>query len=525
MKRSYIRSLASFLLIFVILIQLIPSAFAAERFTTSGDPLNYVDFDLDGSTLTVHGRIRYDGLTYVWVRCGGNQDVTKAADGKDFAIAIPLTSPLESEAVEILVTNGAQYGSYRGYLWGSAFLSGSDGNYKFDQSPVLPNNRSQRGHWINPAECLPLTDITQADRDAIRAASNAIVGSETDNYAKVRLLHRWVAENIYYDFDYLMGYTDGFTWMPAEVLRSHRSVCEGYARLLVDLIRAQGIPAICVINYAVDPVVEGVFNEATAKEDNPNHMYAEAFVDGRWISLDPTWDSGNEYRGGTYYTGAATYEYFDISDEALAWTHKIFDHYASLEKDIPSVWAQDEVTGALAASLVPNIYQSDYRINCDRTDFCRLAMQLVCRVARLNTVQELAAVLGLTLTGSVFPDTSDPAVEVAYYLGIVNGTGNGMFTPHREITRQEAATMLSRVADLLELVPTGEPTEFVDRAQVDSWAKDGVATVSSLFTGTGKQVMGGIGEGKFSPKGKYTREQSILTMYRLYQIAMTVYGE
>jgi len=35
----------------------------------------------------------------------------------------------------------------------------------------------------------------------------------------------------------------------------------------------------------------------------------------------------------------------------------------------------------------------------------------------------------------------------------------------------------------------------------------------------GSGIMGGVGDNRFDPQGEYTREQSILTMLRLYKLA------
>lgn len=53
------------------------------------------------------------------------------------------------------------------------------------------------------------------------------------------------------------------------------------------------------------------------------HAHTEAYVDSRWIVMDTTWDSNNEYRGGSYQTEAPSgFCYFDIAPEAFALDHK-----------------------------------------------------------------------------------------------------------------------------------------------------------------------------------------------------------
>ena len=74
--------------------------------------------------------------------------------------------------------------------------------------------------------------------------------------------------------------------------------------------------------------------------------------------------------------------------------------------------------------------------------------------------------------------------------------------------------MLSRTAGVLGLTAgTGE--SFTDAGAIASWAVDGVAFTSGLTDSTGARVMGGTGNGAFSPTAFYTREQAVLTALRL----------
>ena len=108
------------------------------------------------------------------------------------------------------------------------------------------------------------------------------------------------------------------------------------------------------------------------------------------------------------------------------------------------------------------------------------------------------------------------AVEWAKAKGIVNATGyddwgDEYFSPDRDITRQELATMFVRFADYKYINTKTDATldNFDDKAQVASWAADAMrwATDVGLIQGTGN--------GKtLSPTGKATREQFATIMFR-----------
>ena len=58
-------------------------------------------------------------------------------------------------------------------------------------------------------------------------------------------------------------------------------------------------------------------------------------------------------------------------------------------------------------------------------------------------------------------------------------------------------------------LPAAAPT-FADNASISSWARDAVGRVKAAG------IMDGTGNNQFTPQGTYTREQSILTILRLY---------
>ena len=75
--------------------------------------------------------------------------------------------------------------------------------------------------------------------------------------------------------------------------------------------------------------------------------------------------------------------------------------------------------------------------------------------------------------------------------------------------------MLSRTAQVLDMT-TGKGQSFNDAEDIASWAKEGVAFTSGLVDPTtGSAVMGGTGNGNFSPLDFYTREQAYITSLRL----------
>ena len=167
----------------------------------------------------------------------------------------------------------------------------------------------------------------------------------------------------------------------------------------------------------------------------------------------------------------------------------------------PSAWATEQVSVAISANLVPTALQSNYTQPATRAEFAALAVALY------------ETVTGTTITGRAsFNDTTDINVQKAGYLGIVQGVGNGNFAPNDTLTREQAAVMLARLADIIGQPLAPSTPTFADNVQVSSWATDAVGQMQA------SGIMGGIGGNQFAPGGDYTREQSIVTILRLFEI-------
>jgi len=164
----------------------------------------------------------------------------------------------------------------------------------------------------------------------------------------------------------------------------------------------------------------------------------------------------------------------------------------------PSRWAEEDVSLAIWSGLVPSHLQSDYTQATTRAEFAALAVALYENQRG-------------SITGRVtFVDTDDVNVQKAAHIGVVEGIGNNRFDPHSSLTREQAAAMLTRLAVAVDSpLPSRAPT-FVDNDRISWWASAYAGQVQ------GAGIMEGIGGNRFSPQGTYTREQSIVTILRLF---------
>lgn len=179
----------------------------------------------------------------------------------------------------------------------------------------------------------------------------------------------------------------------------------------------------------------------------------------------------------------------------------------------PSNWAQEAVQTAQEAGLVPEILNTSYDAAITRSEFCSLA-------ASLYRIWETSGQLkDITPDSASFTDCTDEDVLLCASIGVVNGVGDGRFAPDALIQRQEAASMLHRLAalrtDYVDSTKNKMPHVFADGENIRSWAR------SDVYWACNSGVMTGTGNNAFQPTGQYTREQSIVTILRLYDASYT----
>ena len=214
-----------------------------------------------------------------------------------------------------------------------------------------------------------------------------------------------------------------------------------------------------------------------------------------------------------------------LTTPALAWTAQpqdltdvevTFDESVDPAKQSnePSSWAKTEIEAAIAAGLVPELTGNPkYTDAITREQFAELVVQ---------TVYELSGgeAFDSVKTSMVhFEDYNTAAIQRAASIGVVNGTGNGNFSPKLTTNREQIASMIARawtyLSDHFTTIKAPAPADdlsgYTDYAAISDWAVDGVGIL--VYNG----LMKGTGNGStLAPKDSCTVEQAILLCYRLY---------
>ena len=186
---------------------------------------------------------------------------------------------------------------------------------------------------------------------------------------------------------------------------------------------------------------------------------------------------------------------------------------AAFASDTPSSWAAGTVNSAISYGLVPEEVQGRYQDNITREEFAEL-LDEVCNDYSGGKMTFIHWKNYNGIEENPFTDTQNFAVKRMYCAGIMSGIDDGKFGPNELLTREQAATMISNLFDFCEKsLPASAPT-FADSGNISSWAKDAVGKVQAAG------IMSGVGNNQFAPKDNYTREQSIVTALKTYEVLL-----
>ncbi len=160
----------------------------------------------------------------------------------------------------------------------------------------------------------PDDDMTQAQFEEIREFTKKLIEGTNSEYDKVRIIHDWIANNVYYNMDSYIDNINGESGLMAyDVFTKRIAMCGGYTELTHAMLTSVDIPVINVYGYA-----DGLSGWES-------HAWNMAYVDGRWISIDTTFDSNNIYQYETKTPAKSSSTYFDMSPEKFSQNHYIID--------------------------------------------------------------------------------------------------------------------------------------------------------------------------------------------------------
>ena len=163
---------------------------------------------------------------------------------------------------------------------------------------------------------------------------------------------------------------------------------------------------------------------------------------------------------------------------------------------------ESDISRAVSLGIIDN---KNYNFNDDitREQFCNFVYNLV------NPIKELPI---FKYERAPFDDTNgNDKITVLYSAKIVSGKGDYIFSPNDKLTREEAATILSRAANYLDIeLPLAKvDMSYADNSEISSWAVSSVYSLKTLniLNNTDKN---------FNPKANITISQAVSALVRLY---------
>ena len=242
----------------------------------------------------------------------------------DKTIEIP-KSDADKISVEIY-TGEKAYGDFRSWIYNYLYLTKDEnGAWKIMTSPVYTHNKALYEKERAVSEALKATPAIECDEKEIQSLAKVICANAQTDYDKLLSIHKWVCSNIRYDRDSL-NQSETVPYAALKVLKNKKAVCLGFSTLTASLCRSVGIPCNVVSGYALGIGEDTQWSEKNVNTIEQNHAWNEAYVDGRWVILDTTWDCMNKIENGEEINGEPMHTYFDANIDFFSANHKIIEY-------------------------------------------------------------------------------------------------------------------------------------------------------------------------------------------------------
>ena len=177
-------------------------------------------------------------------------------------------------------------------------------------------------------------------------------------------------------------------------------------------------------------------------------------------------------------------------------------------------WAKHEMRTAASKSLLPYEFTGLYGRYITREQLTELLANFIVVYGNYSSMESYMTATGTEYINGFFSDCSGRAdsINQLYALGIITGKTDTEFDPDGRLTRQELATLMTRLADKYMYVSSANKCVTSDKPAVADWAKYYVGW--NLDHG----IMSLDDSNKFYPYNPVTVEQAITTLSRLYSI-------
>jgi len=180
-----------------------------------------------------------------------------------------------------------------------------------------------------------------------------------------------------------------------------------------------------------------------------------------------------------------------------------------------SGWAIPELEKAQSLGLIPDVLaNADLTAPITCAEFAAVAVK---------TYENFTGATATPVSPNPFTDTSNTDVLKAFNINLVNGITATTYNPNGQLTRQDAATMMTRVAkkayipgwtlatDADYTLNFTQPVRFSDDSVINDYAK------TSVYFMVAQGVINGTGNNKFSPSVTASRQEALIIAVRMVE--------
>ena len=167
-------------------------------------------------------------------------------------------------------------------------------------------------------------------------------------------------------------------------------------------------------------------------------------------------------------------------------------------------WARPAIEYLVGISMISGYEDNTYKPlkNISRAEFTSIiARKYLPKSTYSGSFSDVAS-------GSWYADY----VESAFTNGIISGKGSNSFVPGENISRQDMAVILVRLARFLGHELSASDAKFADDADIAEYAKDAVYSLRSLG------IINGDENGRFNPNAAATRAEAAQMIYGFIKI-------
>lgn len=121
--------------------------------------------------------------------------------------------------------------------------------------------------------------------EAVPAFAELVADTVPDG-SKISLIYNDIVVNYKYDHEKALTVTSDYVPVIDDIFNDKKGICYDYAAILAAALRSQNIPSRLVMGYT--PLVSGY------------HAWNEIWIDGKWVTVDATYDAAVVEAGYDY---------------------------------------------------------------------------------------------------------------------------------------------------------------------------------------------------------------------------------